>query len=219
MKSLFTKFLLAATLLSPLQVAAQSEGPSVTFSPLVIDGLTIGRRLVVDDAFAAKYNIAVPRAFEIVYPTSDDRKMFFDPAPGGTGIVKVTFTTLEEQVRSNIQIVPFTLDMAPMEDRLQGARNLLQQALETSIPDLERSEVLVLQTFEVGPYAAIEVVAKYDGGADGLIILRVVAIPDPDSVNGLLVVMNTVVKNNEMEQIVDILEFEAAQALNSIRFR
>jgi len=109
--------------------------------------------------------------------------------------------------------------MGTVEDRLQGARAILQQALETSIPDLDRSEVMVLQTFDVGPYPAIEVVASYDGGADGLIILRVVAIPDPASENGLLVVMNTVVKNNQMQQITDILEFEAARALNAIRIR
>jgi len=173
---------------------------------------------VVGEAFAERYGVAVPLPFEIVIPSIDGQNVYYDPAPGGTGILKVTFTTSDDQVRSNIQIVPFTIDMLEVEERLQALRSLLQQALDTSIPDPDRSEVMIVQTFEMGPYPAIEVVAKYDGGDDGLVIFRAVAIPDPNSINGLMVIMNTVAKNNEMSVITDILEFEAAKALNSIRF-
>jgi hypothetical protein len=198
---------------------AQDTGASVTINPLTVEGLSVGKRIVVDAAFAEQYGVAVPLPFEIIIPTIEGQNVYYDPAPGGDGILKVTFATSEDKVRSNIQIVPFTLGMAEPEARLQNARSLLQQALEVSIPDLDRAEVLIVQSFEMGPYPAIEVVAKYDGGADGLVILRVVAIPDPNSVNGLLVVMNTLVANNEMSTVTDILEFEAAKAMNSIRFQ
>jgi len=218
MKPIFNALAASLFSLTCAPVLAQESGASVNISPLTIEGLSIGKKIVVGAAFAERFGVAVPLPFEIVIPTIEGQNIYYDPAPGGNGILKVTFTTSEDQVRSNIQIVPFTIDMIPVEDRLQALRSLLQQALDTSIPDPDRAEVLIVQTFEMGPYPAIEAVAKYDGGDDGLIILRVVAIPDPESVNGLMVIMNTVAKNNEMSVITDILEFEAAKALNSIRF-
>ncbi len=203
------KTLLSAVVLATLSIAA---APVFAQEPA-------GNQIVVDARFAEQYGVDVPLPFEITIPLIEGQNVYYKPAPGGTGILKVTFTTAEDQVRSNIQMIPLTIDMAPIEERIQAARGLLQQALETSIPDLERSEVLIIQQFEMGPYTAAEVVAKYDGGDNGLIIFRAVVIPDPNSVNGLLVTMHTVVKNNEMAVITDILEFEAAQALNSIRFR
>lgn len=219
MKTIIAALCAGAVAFAGTMALAQDTGASVTISPLTLEGVSVGKKIVVDSSFAEQYGVEVPLPFEIIIPTIDGQNVYYDPAPGGSGILKVTFATSEDKVRSNIQIVPFTLGMAESDARLQAARGLLQQALETSIPNLERSEVLVLQSFEVGPYPAIEVVAKYDGGADGLVILRVVAIPDPNSINGLMVVMNTLVDNNEMSKVSDILEFEAAQALNSIRFR
>ena len=201
------------------QETGNDTGATITLNPLTVEGFVSGKRFVFDQAFAQKHNVPVPAPFQFIAPTSDDHKIFVLPAPGGTGIFKVTFTTLEKQVKSNLQFVPLTVDEGEIEDRLKSLQKLLKQAFIASVPDPKRAEINVTRATKIGRYPALEAIGRYDGGDDGVVVLRVVAIPDPDSVNGLVAIINGLIKNTGMKSVGDILNTDASRALGTFQFK
>lgn len=200
-------------------VVAQQTTPNVEITGPKVEGLVIGTRYEIGAEFAAEHTIEVPVAFEFIAPTSKKHLVGTKPAPGGTGIFKVFFVTLEKQVKSNIQFVPMTVNLAPIEVRLNTLKKMLREAFIASVPDTNRAEINVTRLTEVGPYPAIEMIGKYDGGADGIIALRIVAIPNPGSKHGMLAIINGVPKNTGMKVVGDIVNLDASRALGTFRFK
>lgn len=218
-KKLSVTAALCCLMSSYLPVQAQSDGASVTVAPLVVEGLVTGNRYLLDQGFAQEHNIPVPAPFAFIAPTDDDQRLYVQPAPGGTGIIKVSFTSLADEVRSNLQFIPITIGEGPIEARLNGLRGILEQAINMSVPDLERADLLAVQNTEIGANPAIEALVRYDGGADGLVILRVVAIPNPQGVDGILAIINALVKNTGMQSANGIYEVNGSRALGTFRFQ
>ena len=197
---------------------AQSDGASVTINPLSVEGLVVGNSYEFDADFAAEHNIAVPAPFGFIAPTSDETRIYTQPAPGGTGIFKVHFTTLQDQVKSNLQFVPMTVTNSSEQAQLDGLQTLLQQAFTASIPNPDRAELSVVQVTHIGPYRAVEAIGRYDGGADGIVVLRVVAIPNPEGVDGIVAIINALANNEPMQEVNDVLNVDASRALSTFRF-
>lgn len=218
-KSFTVTAALCCLLSSYLPVQAQSQGANITIAPLVVEGLVTGNRYLVDQSFAQEHNINVPAPFAFIAPTDDDQRLYVQPAPGGTGIIKLSFTTLADEVRSNVQFIPITIGEGKIEERLNGLRGILEQAINMSVPNLERADLLAVQNTEIGPYPAIEALVRYDGGDDGVVVLRVVAIPNPQGVDGMLAIINGLVKNTGMQNASDVYAVNGSRALGTFRFQ
>lgn len=203
--SYLTPLLIVLVGFAAIPSMAQESAASVELKLLKVEGFVKGNRYVIDAAFSEQHNIPVPAPFEFIAPTADDHRIYTQPAPGGSGLFKLTFTTLEDQIKSNIQFVPMTVDMGPVETRLNSLQKLLQQAFIASVTDPDRAEINVTQRTQIGQYPAIESIGRYDGGADGLVMLQVVVIPNLDGVNGIVVIINGLTKNVPMEFVAGIL--------------
>ncbi|MBL4806397.1 MAG: hypothetical protein JKY31_03815 [Rhodobacteraceae bacterium] len=196
-----------------------AQEPSININPLTIEGGFVGNRYVIDADFAAEFDIPVPAPFEFFAPTSGNYQIFSEAAPGGTGMFKISFVTSDRQVMSNLQFVPFTLPRGDAQAELDGLKRLLEQAFAGSVPNLERAELTVVQITEIGDITALEAIGRYDGGVDGIVILRIVAISNPDNENGVIAIINALTKNNDMASVADVLTIEASTALSTFRFQ
>ena len=202
-----------------LPVIAQTTAPKVEVKLFEATGVVKGKRYVFNAEFAAEHKIPVPAPFQFIAPTSDTHLNFIKPAPGGTGIFKIFFTTLEKSVKSNLQFVPITIAEGETDTRLEALQGLLKQAFVGAIPDKDRAEINTVRKTKVGSYPAIEMIGRYDGGADGVVVLRIVAIPDPKSEHGVLAIINALVKNVPMKAVSDILKTDASRALTTFRYQ
>jgi len=210
---------IASVLAISLPATAQESGANVSVGNVQVDGLTIGETYVFDNRFAQKYEVAVPAPFRISIPSGPDHEIFVAPAPGGTGIVKAFFLNADEQVRSNIQFLPMTIDKAEPAQRLEWARPLLQQVFNNEVPEGVQNAVDGVRVIEGGTYPAIELVGRYDGGDAGVVILRIVAIPKPDSEDGIIAVILGSAQVLGIKDVVGIYTTLASQTLDSFHFQ
>ena len=209
----------AAILATGIAGAAFAQNASVKIAPLSVEGLVIGQEIKVDADFVAKYGVTAPVPFSFTVPTNEGQNIFFLPAPGGAGIVKVTFATPDKRVKSNLQFVHMTSPQLAPDERLTFLDDIAMQAFVASVPDPDRASIDVSRHIETGPYPAVEMIGRYDGGDDGIVALRIVAIPDPDSENGVVAIINALPKNVAIESVGDILKTDASRALGTFRFR
>ena len=199
-------------------VPVSTHAASVKFTPLEINGLVVGNKYSVDDEFAKAHGVAVPVGYSFIAPRKDAQKIYVKEAPGGDASIKLFFTTQEDQVQSHIQFVPFTVDMVPMEERLKGLQGLVKQAFLSSVQNNSDAKVNVMQFTKVGKYQALEMVGNYPDPADGVIVRRIVAIPHPESRNGVAVIINAITKNTTMTRAEDIMATSASEALSTFKF-
>ncbi len=223
----FTAVVVSGFLAMPFSSSAFAQSadgsPSVSATALSAEGVVVGRRVVVDDKFAQEHNIAVAVPFAFTVPTDGGGATADVPAPGGDAIIKVYFATSadeDRQLKSSIILVPLTVPMGPADDRLAQLQELAKQVFTVSIPDLDKADLAGMRKTMVGPYPALEAVGKYLGaGEDGLVIRRAVLIPDPKSNNGLIAVIDALVKTTGMQGYEDIMKVDASRALGTLRFQ
>jgi hypothetical protein len=197
---------------------AVDGGPTVKLNLFSIEGAFIGTSYTIDQSFAAKYSVAVPANFKFSAPKSGKFLTIAKAAPGGTGIVKIFFTTPDKDVISNIQFIPLAVDMGDEGDRMVALEKVVKDVFIKMVPSADRAEISVVQSTKVGPYSALEALGRYDGGELGVVILRVVAVLNPDSENGLLAVINAIPKHVEMQAVGDILKTRASVTLDKLQF-
>lgn len=213
------RMLLSAVLAMAAPVFAQENGASVTVAPLTVDRLVIGSRYVIDQKFAAKYTIKVPVDFAFTAPRRENQKIYAKAAPGGDGIIKLFYTDQEDKVQSHIQFVPFTIDRVSVEQRIAGLQELVKKAFLSSVKDEDSARVNRFQRIDEGKYPALDMIGHYKDPQDGLIVRRIVAIPDPDSENGLLVIINALINNLPLKKPEDILTTSASRTLWAFEFQ
>lgn len=198
---------------------AADKEMKIDLSILSVKGFVKGKRYKFNEEFANKYNIAVPIDFQFIAPTSKNHLNYVNPAPGGTGIFKITFTSLEKNVQSNLQFVPFTIGLGELAARLETLKKLAQDAFIRGIPDLKRAELITIRTTKIGVYPAIEVIGRYDAGNDGVVIKHIAAIPNPTDVNGILAISNIILKNVKIDKLEDITKTNAIRGLSTFKFK
>lgn len=196
-------------------VAAQT----VQLNAVAAEGVVVGHRYVLDAEFAAEHNIAVPAPFEFIAPSSEDYQLFSLKAPGGTGIIKVFFVAAGEQTLSNIQFLPMTVTNTDMQAQLDGLRSLLEQAFNASVPDMDNAALDAVRITSIGELPALEAIGRYADGDNNLVVLRIVAIPNPEGVDGVIAIINAVTKNRPMQSVEEVMTIEASRALGTFRFQ
>ncbi len=178
----------------------------------------VGKRVSFGAEVATKHNIAVPIAFSFTIPTDRTKTIRVEPAPGGSAIYKVNFATDDVQLKSSLQFVPITIPMGEDAARKQFLTNIANQAFVASVIDPDKAQIDAVRPAEIGPYLAVEALGRYDGGADGIVALRVVAFVGPDSEHGLVGIINALPKNAGMEKVGDIMGVDGSRALGTLRF-
>ncbi len=221
LKTIVTTFCVSLTF-SAAPLAAQTTetttGASIEINPLTVKGLVVGKRVSFGADFAAKHNIAVPIPFSFTIPTDRTKTIRVEPAPGGSAIYKVNFATDDVQLKSSLQFVPITIPMGDDAARKQFLTNIANQAFVASVIDPDKAQIDAVRPAKIGPYLAVEALGRYDGGADGIVALRVVAIVGPDSKHGLVGIINALPKNAGMEKVGDIMGVDGSRALGTLRF-
>lgn len=197
---------------------AQEISGTVTVTPFKVEGLVTGSRHKIDKAFETKYKVKVPQGFSFISPRNKQQKVYIKEAPGGDAPIKLFFTTFDDQVQSLIQFVPFTADMIETEARLKGLQGILKQAFMSPVTDKDQARINVLHLTKVGKYPAIELIGNYKDPVDGAVVRQVVAIPHPESENGVIVIVNALARNLKMPKAEDILETSASRAIGTFKF-
>lgn len=220
-KSTLTAFCFVATV-SAAPLAAQTTEPAtgatIEINPLTVKGMVVGKRMSIDADFAAEHGVAVPIPFHFTIPTDRTKTIRVEPAPGGTGIYKVNFATEDLKLKSSLQVVPITIPMGDDAARNQNLSKIANQAFAASVLDQNKAQIDVVRAAEIGPYLAVEALGRYDGGADGVVALRVVAFVGPDGPNGLVGIINALPKNAGMKKVADIMFVDGSRALGTLRF-
>lgn len=221
LKSIVTAICVSSAFLAT-PLAAQTTGSTtdttIEINPLTVEGLVVGKRRSIGADFAAKHKIEVPIPFSFTIPTDRTKVIRVEPAPGGSGIYKVNFATDDVKLKSSLQLVPITIGIGEDAARKQSLAKIAKQAFVASVPDLDKAQIDVLRPTEIGPYLAAEALGRYDGGADGVVALRVVAFVGPDSAYGLVGIINALPKNAGMSKVGDILGVDGSRALGTLRF-
>lgn len=205
------------TVLSATPIFAQTA--TVEINALSATGVVVGAKVTLGPEFAAKHNVEIPAPFSVIVPNGDDHNLYALPAPGGTGIYKIFFATLDDQTKSNIQFLPMTVDLGPAEDRLDWLRPLVREAFIASVPDVDAARINYTQNTEIGPYPAVEMVGNYTDETFGTVILRVVAIPNPDGEHGIIAIINGIAITLGMTSVEDIMKTDSSRALSTFKFQ
>jgi hypothetical protein len=215
------KFLFCLSLVSSLlaftgagNAQSVSASGTIEIAPLTVKGFTF------DEAYSKKHKVAVPAPFTFIAPPSKYHLNYLHNAPGGTGIFKISFTTPTKQVMSNLQFVPLKAGMGPIDKRLDALVKLvLKKAFAGSVPDPKQAKIDTVRKVKIGAYPAVEAIGRYKDGADGTVVLRIVAIPNPKSEQGMLAVINGLPKNVAIKKVGDILNTRASKALSTFYFK
>lgn len=200
------------------QTTDSGTGTTVEINPLTVEGLVVGKRMAFGAEFAATYNIAVPIPFSFTIPTDRNRNIRVEPAPGGSGIYKVNFATLDNQLKSSLQFVPIKIPMGDDAARKELLADVAKRAFVASVVDPEQAELAAIRVTKIGPYLAIEALGKYADTDGTVVALRTVAIVGPDSEHGLVGIVNALPKNAGMTKVADILLVDGSRALGTLRF-
>ena len=191
---------------------------SITFNAFKVEGLVVGKRHVVDQEFAQANNIAVPVGYSFISPRNKKQLVFIKNAPGGTASMKLFFADLEEQVRSHLQFIPFTVDMAEPEIRVKWLKPLIINIFRQQAKDGEQPLLNELRMTRIGKYPALELIGNCQTQADGTIVMRVVAIPHPAGRDGVMMVIGGVANRLGMKKVEDIYLTSASRAVGTFRF-
>ena len=213
--SRFINSTLCALVLSASPPTAQT---SVEVNTLKVEGLVVGVPQKIDAGFAAEYGVAVPKPFHFTIPTDRTKNIKVLPAPGGTGIFKVSFATEDNQLRSNLQFIPFTLGDGTDEERLNGMARVVQQVFRNAVVDPDRAEINVTRPTEVGPYSAVESIGRYAEADDTMVALRVVAVIEKGAGDGVIAIINALPKTTGMTKVGDVVDVDGSRALGTMRF-
>jgi hypothetical protein len=197
---------------------------TIEIAPLTIKNFVKGKMFTFDEAYGKKHKVAVPAPFTFIAPTSKDHLNYLQNAPGGTGIFQISFTTPAKQVMSNLQFVPLKAAMGPIDKRLDSLTKLvLKKAFAGSVPDPKQAKIDTVRKVKLAAYPAVEAIGRYKDGANGTVVLRIVAIPipipNPKSEHGMLAVINGLPKNVAIKKVGDILNTRASKALTTFQFK
>ncbi len=219
MKSFFVITCLAiAGQALPINAQEISGSGSIKVTPFEIKGLVVGSLHKIDKEFEKTYNIKVPQAFSFIAPRNKQQRVFIKENPGGDAPIQLFFTTQDRRLQSSIQFVPFTVDMAELNARMKGVEGLVKQAFMSADMVNDTDRVNVFQVAKVGKYSALELIGNYQDPKEGLVVRQVVAVLNPDSVNGEVMIVDALTRNVKMTKAEDIRITSASRAVGTFKF-
>ena len=200
----------------------------VEFVPFKVEGLIVGKKLVVDAAFGKKYNNPVNAPFECIVPREKGVKTFaaFPPDTGGSWI-KLSFATEDKQLIENLQYTAATVPLENnagatlnMDQRLAVLENLLtKQGLPMGLKDYPKNKFLGARRTKIKDTPGVEVAAVFEDKDLGLMFMWMIGLLQPDSKHGVMAVSRMVASRSEVKKPEDIgRKGLAAKAVSTFKF-
>ena len=205
-------FLGIALLIAPASAALAQET-----EPYAIKRLIIGKKIVVNAEFAEKNEVAEPTPFEITVPTGEDFLTLIDTKQGG--FLKITFATPDREFLESIQLVDMQVPTDIEADRTAVVAKLMSERVFANVTEgREDAKVLAIRETEIGGVGAVDVIARYTDGENGLVYLWIVGLPHPVQARGTYAVAAIHHGRRPMETDQDFRKMLAGRALFSFRY-
>ncbi len=206
---------------------SQESEPSFKFSLFEINGLVITSKYNINQAFGERFGLTIPASFSVDVPKPNDVTTFLNPGSGDDGLqLKIDFVTGDEntelserQLIENQRFVTMILPVGDPEERLKNlARLLANDGFNSAVAGFEESEYIGARGVKVGDYDAVEVVGKYIDPSIGLLYVRLVGIPNPDSENSIFSVANIVADKFDLSSLDDLALTASGKTLDSFKY-
>ncbi|MCF6326482.1 MAG: hypothetical protein L3J21_04215 [Devosiaceae bacterium] len=203
-KNTVLKFFACPILLLTFAVApafSQNAAPDgLLFDLFPAQGQMIGTDVNIDTGYALKFDITVLEPFSVKVVQKDKIEFFLHTADRpDVDLFKITFFGREAENPDNIYLIenitffPFTLELAPPQDRIENLATLLVQTVFPSmVASFPQNEFLGWRATKIGKNDAVEAIGRYMDPQTGLMALRIVGVIKPDSSDGIYAVSNVV---------------------------
>ncbi|WP_457645040.1 hypothetical protein [Profundibacter sp.] len=162
--------------------------------------------------------MTIPKPFHFTVPTDRTKNIKVLYSPEVPGIAKYNFATDDNQLRSSIHFVPFTLNQDVDGNQLQALANVAKEGFIAAIVDPDKAEINVTRQTEVGPYQAVEAIGRYAETDGTVVALRVVAVAEEGETEGLLAIIAALPQTTGMKSVGDIVYVDGSRALGTMRF-
>jgi hypothetical protein len=189
--------------------------------PFNIQGLVVGTKLKFDQKYMEKYKVEVLAPFEFIAPKTKDVKVFaaWPPKTGG-GYVKLSFAGPDKKLIENLQFVKMTIPMADLEKRAAiTAEILAKQGMPTAFKGFKDPKYLGARQTKFKKYDGVEVAGTYVDPTIGPMIVWMVGILNPDSVNCIVAIANFNPSLSEVKSPADLGKTGiAAKAISTFKY-
>lgn len=203
---LFVFTLTVSLFLSPYNSGiARAEG-TVEIRNLNVDGLVIGKRMQIDQEFAAKYKTDVKSPFEFIIPKLEDVKVFaaFPPETGGE-YIKISYAAADDKLIENLRFVNLTVPLVEKEKRLAMLNDLLvNRAIPMAVKGYANPKFMGSRRASINGLDAVEAAARFEDPAIGVMYVWLVGILDPESENGVMAMNQIAPTKSEVKTPKDI---------------
>lgn len=208
----------------PTFVSAQQAktGPTVKFQLFEINGLVVGDRLEIDDAFSERHNIPVPAPFSVLVPRENGIQRLAINAPEGPDgpFLKLSFTDQDKQLIENIRLIPMSVPMGTNPTaRINGLAQLMaNQVYDQATAGYTKRSRDVVKLITLNGLPAVEVIGRYEDPEFGLMYLRIVGIPNPKGTESVFVVANVAHDSLELATPEDFGRTRGGVMLREFKF-
>lgn len=218
--------ILAMILILPTAASAQSDGATVAFNLLTLEGVTVDRVFTFDAAYTEKFGIPVPAPFRVEIPIHDEVELIADGKPDG-GFVKFTFATREQTRRfiENFHVVDMTIGMSadaadPLAARLQTLAQVVEkQALPMATQGFSDVRMIGIRRNDFNGVPSVELVATYTDPSVGPMVLQLAGLLNPDAPESYLVVHNLSLTTVPMASLDELPQSLGGRVLASFEYR
>lgn len=217
--------LISAALIAaaPLYPATAQEKPAVddaaaaAIEPYEIKRLIIGKRMVIDKAFAEKNGVPEPSPFSVTIPTGEDFLTLLNTKMGG--FLNVTFASPDKDFLESIHFDGMDAPTDLKEQRIPDIAKLLSGAVfQNATKDKKDAKVLAIRETEIGGLGAVEVIGRYVDEKNGLIYLWIVGLPHPVKARGTYAIATVHFGRRPMTTDDEFRETLAGRTLYSFRY-
>ncbi len=159
----------------------------MAIAPFEVKGFTVGKKLVIDEAYAAKHGgPPVETPFQVIIPKRDHTFVLFPPQSGQAHI-KLNFATADKHLVENLQFVNMKIPLGDPNERLAAAAQLLmQRGLPMAFKGYQNPKHLETYRHKVGTCDAVTVHGQVTDPAKGLFYVKLTGILNPDAETGTM---------------------------------
>ncbi len=194
---------------------ASEDGFSFKFNLFSVEGFVVTDNYTIDEDFGQRNDVEVLAPFTFKIPRQDNVTPLFIIGSGSGGmIIKINFTTgdkdtdiNERNFIENTQFISMVLPMGEPEERIAVLTQLLRtDAFNGATADYEQKELMGSRNAKIGDLDVVDVVGRYIDPDLGLVYVRIVGFPNPDSPDAVFSVSNILAERFDFSSL-DELEF------------
>jgi hypothetical protein len=212
---------ICTSLVAASALAETSATGKVEFNILSVQGLVTGVPFTADAKFATQHKVSVPAPFKTVVPVNEAFQTLSVPAPKpGVGIVKFNFASQDgKRLLENIQAVPLTVPMLPLEARVKAATQVVaEDGVRMMTAGKQNPTRDVVRQTKVGPYDATEVLGTYVSPDIGLMYYRLVGVLNPKSEHCMMLAATVVAREVKVPSPDDMAKTRSGAVIQAFRY-